>query len=559
MRRPAGTEKIAMTEIEQQDPQSLLSAWQADPTDRDAFMRFLSSLNAKRQFPLMLDAVELYSKHAEVDPEILTFIGAKAVECDIPELAIKFFNRSLRENPKQVIAYAGLINALYKMSRGDEGIAAFRRALSNGVFHVDYLKEVGWIYMRLKNDRAKAEKYFRAAETMGNNSAALLDSLAEIERSNPDKSVPIALYRRAIAQKPGDPQLHLNFAIFLLSNGFLEEGWREYRWRMHVDLGPRRGVLYNPDLPGWDGEALAGKSVFLIAEQGIGDEIMFGFLLHWLVPEAERVAIGVDPRLVPIFQRTFPDALVGAFKDRVVNQVRSRSVPRVEHAHFNGQWPIDHTLPIAAPAELYWQRSDALPEWPAGYLTPDPERVAAFRDRLDLPDERLRVGLAWRSGFMHVERGRYFNPDRLEALIAVPNVQFFSLQYSADDAEIHRLQELAGDRFTVFDDVDLREDIEANLAILAHMDLVIGPPVSTLMMSLAVGRPTWMLTGTPWYFLGHPPPEPPHIPHLRTVRGGPAKCVDPLQTVLETWHRDGTLPDAFREFQVTTFRTHATR
>jgi len=57
----------------------------------------------------------------------------------------------------------------------------------------------------------------------------------------------------------------------MLLRGDLEHGWREYEWRWKLK------ELRAPNFrqPQWCGEPLAGKTIYLYAEQGLGDTIQF--------------------------------------------------------------------------------------------------------------------------------------------------------------------------------------------------------------------------------------------------------------------------------------------
>jgi len=62
----------------------------------------------------------------------------------------------------------------------------------------------------------------------------------------------------------------------------------------------------NPPQPAWDGTHLNGKSILIRAGQGIGDDIMFAGILSTLSQMTEKIIIEYNIRLVPLFQRSFP-------------------------------------------------------------------------------------------------------------------------------------------------------------------------------------------------------------------------------------------------------------
>ena len=81
-----------------------------------------------------------------------------------------------------------------------------------------------------------------------------------------------------------------NRGLILLSMGKLKEGWLDYesRWLWPGFPSPKR----NLNLPLWNREDLAGKSIIISAEQGIGDQILFSVCVNKL--------LGLKPKVVRI-------------------------------------------------------------------------------------------------------------------------------------------------------------------------------------------------------------------------------------------------------------------
>lgn len=78
-----------------------------------------------------------------------------------------------------------------------------------------------------------------------------------------------AALRRAVRLAPERAEPHADLALALLGLGQEEEGWAEYRWRREA---PRLPADRPPrPLPA----ALAGRSLVLLNEQGIGDALFF--------------------------------------------------------------------------------------------------------------------------------------------------------------------------------------------------------------------------------------------------------------------------------------------
>src|SRR5581483_5882112 len=77
---------------------------------------------------------------------------------------------------------------------------------------------------------------------------------------------------------------------------------------------PGKAPSCDHGLPAWSGASLRCKTLLVTAEQGGGDQIMFASLLPGLAARAAaeggRVLMDCEPRLQPLFARSFPDIAV---------------------------------------------------------------------------------------------------------------------------------------------------------------------------------------------------------------------------------------------------------
>src|ERR1700742_549372 len=96
-------------------------------------------------------------------------------------------------------------------------------------------------------------------------------------------------------------------SICLIGLGRIEEGFREYEIRNNERF--RCYFHHIIDARRWHGEDVRGKKLLLVGEQGLGDELMFANILpdaQAAVGETGQLQICVDPRMIPLYQRSFP-------------------------------------------------------------------------------------------------------------------------------------------------------------------------------------------------------------------------------------------------------------
>ena len=238
----------------------------------------------------------------------------------------------------------------------------------------------------------------------------------------------------------------------------------------------------------------------LLCEQGIGDQVMFASCLPDLLSRvgAESGFVECDPRLVPLFARSFPQIAAIA---RPADPAVLPPVAPCDTAEYLG------TLP-----KYLRRRIDEFPQ-AAGYLRPNPELVAKWRASLARFGGALKVGISWHGGKDAETRRRRSIPlDLWAPLFQVPGVQFVNVQYGWAAAEAIGVQDRFGIRLDNGSDCNALRDLDDFAAKMAALDLVISVDNSTAHLAAAIGRPVWTLLPfaadwrwmldretTPWY------------------------------------------------------------
>jgi Tfp pilus assembly protein PilF len=277
----------------------------------------------------------------------------------------------------------------------------------------------------------------------------------------------LASYERAIALQPEHADAQFNAAMARLCLGDFGSGWRQYEWRWRTPLGAaaRRHVA----APLWLGDAkLAGKTILLHAEQGLGDTIQFARYAPIVARLGARVLLEVQPSLRSIFVE-----LEGV--SAVIS--RGEPIPRCDlHC------PL-LSLPLALATELTTV--------PGGvpYLSPADAAIAKWSDRLP-QSPALRIGLAWSGNpDLKNDRNRSISLQQLAPLWSTPGVQIVSLQRDVRPGDLECLDRTPGIIRLESELVDFAE----TAAVIANLDLVISVDTAVAHLAGALGTPVWLL------------------------------------------------------------------
>ncbi|SMH28799.1 tetratricopeptide repeat protein [Azospirillum agricola] len=399
------------------------------------------------------EAAECWARALALNPGFADALGNLGGELRDQERfapAALHLRRALRLMPEHAPLHAMLAYALSGAGRLIEAARACRTALALAPALADPLCTLGLVEQRLGRPGARR------------------------------------LFDRAVAALPGHALARFNRGLLALEQGALTSGWADYASRFRAGRArPERRFT----IPEWQGEPLAGKRLFVWREQGIGDEFLFASCYADAIRMAGSVVIECERRLVPLFTRSFPRALVRA--EQPLYGLTEAEV-------------VDCDCHIPA-GSLPRRLRDTLGSFPArsSWLFPDTALVADWRERLEADGTGLRVGISWRSQLMAEERRASYLPlDQWGPVFAVPGVTFVNLQYDECRAEIAQAEARFGRPIHGWTGLDLRDDFEETAALIANLDLVIAPANSVAELAGALGVPVWRFGHRDWTHLG---------------------------------------------------------
>jgi tetratricopeptide (TPR) repeat protein len=414
-------------------------------------------------------AVQLFTLYRQAHPECAQ--GANNLACSLRDLhhyplAIEVLKEAIGANPEVAMLWNTLATVV--IAGGDTAAA------------MPFLEEA----VRLEPDFAKA-RYTRA--------------MARLEFADIDGALDDCDRAMASAQLESDlAMMRFARAQMLLVGGRIVEGWDAYETRFAPQFAGRASFVVNR--PVWTPEAdLAGKSMLIIGEQGLGDEVMFANYLPDLIAAlgpAGRLSVALEPRLVPLFQRSYPMVEFSAHASYKLDGYNLRIAPDVDEAAF------DLWTPLASPLRRFRPSVDTFPAH-EGYLTPDPDRIAHWRTALgELPGRK--VGILWKSLKLDGARLREFSPfERWRPVLEVPGVSFVNLQYGECEDELAHAREAFGVDIWRPPGIDLKDDLDDLAALCCALDLVLGPANATTNIAGACGAPVWLIsTPVAWPKLG---------------------------------------------------------
>ena len=376
------------------------------------------------------------------------------------DAALDACREALRLKRNSAEACQVLGHVLSDLGRPDEAVEVYRDALRHKPDLPDLYNNLG-LALRLANRPEEAAAALQEAvrrapqdEQAQGNLAGVLKELGRLADAE-------ACYRAGLRRRSDDPVLHLNLGVVLLLAGRFAEGWEEYEWRF------RAGAARVPPCtqPQWTGDELAGRTLLIRAEQGMGDTIEFCRYVT-MAASRGRVVFEVQPGLKRLFSHDRGGVPIVTVGDPLP--------------------AFDIWCPLLSMPHLLGMQAPSPP-----YLTAEPDRIAQWRERIGT--HARKIGIAWQ-GNPATEAGRRRSIPLREflPLAQVPGVRLISLQ------KHHGLDQLAAAPpemriETLGDDFDAGQDAFVDTAaVMQCLDLVITSDTSVAHLAGALARPVWV-------------------------------------------------------------------
>jgi tetratricopeptide (TPR) repeat protein len=370
-------------------------------------------------------------QESAADAQTLHLAGQIAVAERDFELALRYFDSALRVDPDQAATHFDRAVLLQRLQRHEPAIRAYDRLV------------------RLRPRSADARCNRGAAFAALNRLDEAIDSFDE-----------------AIALSADHAGAHFSRAVVWLLQGRLREGFAEFEWRWRTEPAREIAARWRFRRPPWLGESsIAGKTILVYAERGLGDTLQFCRYVPKLAALGATVYLQVQPPLLQLLSHL--PGVAQVFTDPEEAPVHDYHCPLL-------------SLPLAFGTDVGSVPSET-------YLHASAERVAHYRASL-AAGNAPRVGLVW--------RGDRANPDDVNRSIPIATIlehlpsefRYVSLQYDPSPAELKRIA-TAPLSFTSCPDLGFVD----TAALCESLDLILCADTSTAHLSGALGRPTWLM------------------------------------------------------------------
>jgi lipoprotein NlpI len=403
--------------------------------------------------------------------------------------ALACYTDAIGLDPKYADAYFNRGNTLLDAQQHDAAIADYGRAIELDPQMAPAHLNLGIALAVLGRCEEALGRFDRAIALQPANPEAHYNRGLALQQAG-KLTAAIESYGRAIELRSDYAEAYVNRGMARLLSGDLLDGWSDFEWRWAPSGSSLAATRRHYGEARWlGGEPLAGKTIFLHGEQGLGDTIQFCRYAALLANRGANVVMEVERPLL-----------------RLLHGLRGIStlVPTGDPPpRFDYQIPL-MSLPLACQTDLR-----TIPAAPK-YLAGDSHEIAHWRDRLSrsLEPNRPWIGLASSGNPTHANDANRSLPLAM-LLDALPR----SCGYVVVQKDIREQ-----DRRTLAQRPQILEfsadlhDFSDTAALCEALDVVVSVDTSLAHLSAALGKPTWILlpnqpdwrwlvdrSDSPWY------------------------------------------------------------
>jgi tetratricopeptide (TPR) repeat protein len=428
------------------------------------------------------------------DDQLLNLLGVSLIRQQRDEEAIEPLKKAISLNRRDAEYHNALGCALRNTGKVDEGIESLQRALKlDPALHGARFNLAQ--AFQIRRDFALAERLLREVLARQPGDIETINALAAQQWLRGEYEISLRTVRQGIEQSPASGDLRFVLAEKLLALGQWEEGWFRYLWRInrHVFLRNLGVPFDSPALLELFPDDMSGLTIHVHGEQGIGDDLYFLRFVPLLRQRGARVEGVVTQRLVEMIRRSGVLDVAEPAPERLPPNLDYRLLGDLPYLLHAAELPLPGTIRFA-PLEAKMADATA--------------RLAGLR--------RPLTGLTWRAGTGLGEAGNrnaLFKEvkfaDFVQMAKALPGTVLV-LQRNPKPEELRALAEACGARLV--DLSRLNADLEAMLALLAHIDEYVGVSNTNMHLLAGMGRGArvlvsrqaefrWMAEGaeSPWF------------------------------------------------------------
>jgi Flp pilus assembly protein TadD len=387
------------------------------------------------------------------------------------DLALEMIEKAILADKRNGIAYSNRGNIQFSLGMLSEAVSSYGVAIKLTPSYAEAYSNLGNAYQELGESTKAIDSYKKAISIDQNNPeffCNLGNALWRLDKLHEAKNN----YETALSLSSGHANSQLNLAHLNLLDLNFRDGWRLYEARWQSPGDDRPSPLKTSKLF-WDGKPKDG-GLLIWGEQGIGDQILYASMLTNFEEYPQTKIISVDKKLIPIFQRSFPNF-----------NVIDKSLPISEDTY-------DEWLPMGSLGKFFRNEMTDFRNMKFPYLRINKPSQDSHNEIRKYKNSII-CGISWRGNHSKFNSRKSVALHALIPILTLKNVDFISLQNGDISEEAALVEQKCGTAIKEINGIDIFDDIDALSTIIELCDLVVTTSNSVAHLAGALGKETLLL------------------------------------------------------------------
>jgi tetratricopeptide (TPR) repeat protein len=450
-------------------------------SDRGLIYKHLNQFNQARKD---------FQRAIFIDPNLMKAyyqLGNILIKLEQYETAIAIYQKILKKNPEDISVYHHLGQAYSANRNFQETINCYEKFIQTYPQQAKAYAALGNAFNNI-NQLIQAEEYIKKALELEPDQPEFCSQLGKNYKDQGKIKEALFYINKAVSLKPNSVSLQYNRAFLLLELGEYLEGWEKYEYRFKMQKQEKTYRRFSKPL--WKGENFSEKTLFIHAEQGLGDTLQFIRYLPFIADRGGKIIFECQPTLMSILEPLQ--------KELKFDQIISTQEEKPD---------FDYHVALLSSPHIFKTTLETIPA-PKGYITAPLKEN--FKTVIPAHTPHPKVGIVWAGNKQYKGDHKRSIPFKyIETLLEQHNhIHFYSLQYGerSKDIQEHGCDQLITDLSGYI------QDFTDTASLIQQLDLLITSDTSIAHLSGAMGKTTWVLlsfspdfrwllnrSDSPWY------------------------------------------------------------
>lgn len=420
--------------------------------------------------------------------EVLVNIGIVHIALKNYSEALSFLTLAFKSNKNSSFIARNIALCYKNLNKTNDSISYYIKSIDLEESYIGSYLALGSIYLD-SNENELADDIFQKASIIAKNILQKhnLNEIKEVVLN--DIGVLFTILGDFTLAKKALKTFDLRFSINsyqklllsenLLSMGMFEEGWANYEARFDYYLNEKKTNNYkNFPKPQWSPEMGYGR-ILIWAEQGLGDQILFGTILRDFIVKFNKVYLMVDSRLKNFFSKNLNKINVIGFNENLnIDQ-------------------YDYHIPLGSIAQYSRKKIDDFKSIDHKFYEKNISNIISTQ-------RKIKCAVSWKSVNNFKSKYKSLKLMELHTVLKNPKIDFFNIQYTDETIELNELKQKYNISLKEPNGVDTYNDIDGLMDFINSCDFVISVSNTNAHLSGILNKPTFLLLpkikGTWWYW-----------------------------------------------------------